>query len=173
MSDYKKVTIYDKHDATPFMGELMQIDIDKRTKFIAGKNPSLVVNSSTGEVEGTQLFAIYEKVDKESFTKLYQKGMTEFCNLSKSGIKVFGYFTSIAKPNKGDVIFQMDECQKYTGYKTEKQVLKGISELLESGFIARSKYHYKYFINPTMFFNGSRVAFIKMYEVETNKNLLK
>lgn len=167
MSDYKKITVFNKYDKTPFLGDLMEIDVNTRRKIIAGKKPNLVINGETGEVQGTQIFAVNEKVDSEKFTKIYQKGMVQMFNLSKSGIKVFGFFTSIAKPNKGEVIFEMDRCMDYTEYKTEKPIMKGLAELIENGFIARSKYHYRYFINPTMFFNGSRVAFIKMYEKDT------
>jgi len=171
MADYKKISLFDKHKESPFIGELLDIDIDKRRRLLAGRNPQMIVNSDTGEVEGTQLFAIYEKVDREQFTKIYRKGITQMFNLSKSGIKVFGYLTLIAKANKGEVIFEMDSCKEYTGYKTDKPVMKGLAELIENGFIARSKYYYKYFINPTMFFNGSRVAFVKMYQVDNPKKL--
>ena len=170
MADYKKITIYDKHKESPFLDELLEINIDKRKRLLAGKNPNMIVNPDTGEVQGTQLLAVFEKVDREQFTKIYRKGITQMFNLSKSGIKVFGYFTLIAKPNKGDVIFEMDSCKEYTGYKTDKPIMKGLSELIQNGFIARSKYYYKYFINPTMFFNGNRVAFIKMYQVTDEKN---
>ena len=167
MADYKKITVFDKHDKTPFLGELLEINVGNRRRILAGRKPSMIINSQTGELEGTQIFAINEKVDSEKFTKIYQKGMTQMFNLSKSGIKVFAFFTSIAKPNKGEVIFEMDKCMEYTEYKTEKPIMKGLAELIENEFIARSKYHYRYFINPTMFFNGSRVAFIKMYEIES------
>lgn len=171
MSDYKKITVFDKHTESPFIDDLMEIDVTSRKRILAGKNPNLVINPSTGEVEGTQIFAVLEKVDKEKFTKIYEKGMTQMFNLSKSGIKVFGYFTKIAKPNKGDVIFEMDSCKEFTEYKTDKPILKGLAELIANGFIARSKYHYRYYINPTMFFNGSRVAFIKMYQMDDTKNI--
>ena len=166
MADYKKITIYDQHSENPFVNDLMEIDVTRRRRIVAGRNPNLIVNSSTGEVEGTQIFAIHEKVDKETFVKIYKKGITQMFNLSKSGIKLFGYFAFIAKPNKGTVIFEMDDCKEYTGYKTDKPINKGLSELLENGFIARTNKYYRYFINPTMFFNGSRVAFIKMYEAD-------
>ena len=165
MADYKKISVFNKHKESPFLSELLEINIDKRRRLIAGKNPNMIVNSDTGEVEGTQIFAVSEKVDREQFTKIYRKGITQMFNLSKSGIKVFGYMTLIAKPNKGDVIFEIDSCKEYTGYKTDKPVLKGLAELIENGFIARSKHYYRYFINPNMFFNGSRVAFIKMYQI--------
>ena len=165
MADYKKISVFDKHKESPFLDELLEINVGQRRRLLAGKNPNMIVNPDTGEVEGTQLLAVFEKVDREQFTKIYRKGITQMFNLSKSGIKVFGYFTLIAKPNKGDVIFEIDSCKEYTGYKTDKPIMKGLAELIENGFIARSKYYYKYFINPTMFFNGNRVAFIKMYQV--------
>lgn len=166
MADYKKITKFEKHKESPFIDELLEIDVTHRKRLLASKDPSLVVNPTTGEIEGTQMFAILEKVDREKFTKVYERGITQMFNLSKSGIKVFGYFTQIAKPNKDDVIFEMDNCKDFTEYKTDKPILKGLAELIENGFIARSKYHYRYYINPTMFFNGNRVAFIKMYQLE-------
>lgn len=172
MSDYKKLTVYTKHDKSPFIGELLEINVSSRRKILAGKKPNLVVNGETGEVEGTQIFAIHEKVDSEKFVKIYHKGIVEMFNLSKTGIKIFGYFASIAKPNKDEIIFEIEDCKKYTGYQTDKSILKGLSELVESNFIARSNKFYKYYINPTMFFNGSRVAFIKMYQ-EDDKKLIK
>ena len=92
--------------------------------------------------------------------------MKQLYQLSKSGLKVLAYFTHITKPNKGEVIFEMDSCKEYTGYKTDKPILKGIAELIEQRFLARSKHYYRYYINPAKFFNGSRVAFIKMYEID-------
>ena len=167
MADYKKITNFVKHTKTPFLDELVEeIIVDKRTKIIAGKSPSLVVNRDTGEVEGTQVFAIHEKVDKERFTKIYEGGMRQLYKLSKSGLKVLDYFTTITKPNKGEVIFEMDACKEYCNYKTDKPILKGIAELIEQRFIARSKHYYKYYINPKKFFNGNRFAFIKMYELD-------
>jgi len=173
MADYKKITIYEKHDKTPFADELLDMHVGVRRRILAGKDTSLIINGKSGEIEGTQVFAVYEKVDSEKFTKIYERGMTQMFNLSKSGIKVLAYFTSISKPNKAEVIFEIDDCKNYTGYKTEKAILKGISELIENKFIARSRYHFKYYINPMMFFNGSRVAYIKMYEIEEKKKSIK
>lgn len=167
MPDYKKVTNFSKHKKSPFISELLEIEVSKRRKILAGKSPNMIINGDTGEVAGHQVFAINEKVDKETFIKIYEKGLTSLFNLSKSGLKVFGFFTKIAKPNKGYVIFEIDECKEYTGYKTDKPILKGIAELIEGKFIARSRYHFKYFINPSMFFNGNRFTLIKSYELDT------
>lgn len=165
---YKKVTNYKVNNKSPFMDELLEVEISSRRRIIAGKSPSMIVNSDTGQVEGVQTFAVLEKVDKEQFTKIYRQGLAGMFGLSKSGVKVFSFIASIVRPNKDEVIFEMDECKKFTGYKTHAPIMTGLSELIENNFIARSNKHYRYFINPSMFFNGSRVAFIKMYQEENN-----
>lgn len=170
MADYKKITTHVQHKVTPFYADVMEKEVSTRRRILAGRDGSQIINMKTGEIEGTQVFASIEKVDRETFTKVYRKGMVQMFNLSKSGIKVFGYFTTIAKPNQGEAIFEMDRCKDYTGYKTDKPIMKGLAELLENKFIARSKYHYRYFINPTMFFNGSRVAFVKLFERDLPQN---
>jgi hypothetical protein len=57
----------------------------------------------------------------------------------------------------------------HTGYKSKKTIFTGLSELLENKFIARGNHPYKYFINPTIFFNGDRITFLKQYEIEGGK----
>jgi len=166
--NYKKVTNYEINKESPFVDELFEMKISSRRRMLAGKSPSFVVNSDTGDIEGTQIFAISEKVDKEQFTKVFRKGLAGMFGLSKAGIKVFAFIAAIAKPNKDMVYFEIDDCKIFTGYKTHQPIMTGLAELIESQFIARTDKHYRYFINPTMFFNGNRIAFMKVYEIENN-----
>lgn len=163
---YKKVTKFETNKESPFISELLEVEISSRRRILAGKSPSKIVNGETGELEGIQTFAVLEKVDREQFTKVFRQGLVGMFGLSKAGIKVFSFIASIAKPNKDEVIFEIDTCKEFTGYKTNVPIMTGLSELIENNFIARSTKHYRYFINPNMFFNGSRVAFIKMYQEE-------
>ena len=69
----------------------------------------------------------------------------------------------------------MTKCLEYTQYKHPKDVLFGLSGLIECGIIARSDSHFKYFINPLVVFNGDRVTFAKTYikkKKEANKSQL-
>lgn len=166
---YLKVTSHEVNKQNPFIDDLLEVKVSDRKRIIAGKNPNYVINSDTGEITGTQVFAVSEKVDKEKFTKIYKQGLVGMFGLSKAGIKVFSFIASIVKPNKDEVIFDAEECKEFTGYKTHQPIMTGLSELISNNFIARSERHYKYYINPTMFFNGNRVAFIKMYHIEEEK----
>lgn len=164
--NYKKVTNYKVNNKSPFIDDLLEFKISSRKRLLAGKSSSLIVDSETSEIVGSQLFAVHEKVDKEQFTKIFRKGLAGMFGLSKAGIKVFSFIASIAKPNKDIVYFDMDDCKEYTKYKTHQPIMTGLAELIENNFIARTNKHYKYYINPTMFFNGSRIAFVKMYQLE-------
>lgn len=163
---YKTITSYKVNTENPFVDDLFQIEISSRKKLLSSKTPSMIINGETGEVEGTQVLAIFEKVDREQFTKIYRKGLMAMYDLSKAGIRVFSYIASMAKPNRDTVIFDIDDCKEFTGYKTHPPINTGLSELVESGFIARTKKHYMYFINPTMFFNGNRYVFMKAYQLD-------
>lgn len=44
-----------------------------------------------------------------------------------------------------------------TGYKSTRSVWEGLAELLDKGFIARSRKTHIYYINPEMAFNGDRL----------------
>ena len=164
---YRKIKNYEVNAENPFVEELFSMKISSRKRYLAGKSPSVIVNPETGEVEGNQIFAIEEKKDTEEFTKVFRAGLMGMFNLSKSAMKVFAFIADKIKPNSGHVYFEMDECMAFTGYKSQTPIVSGLSELIEHGFIARSKLHYKFFINPNMFFNGNRVTFIKSYKADS------
>jgi len=164
--NYQKITSFETNKKNPFIDDLLEIEVSNRKRILAGKSPNYIIDPQTGEVNGTQVLAVYEKVDKERFTKVYHQGLVGMFDLSKSGIKVFSFIASIARPNKDEVIFDIAECKEFTGYKTHQPIMTGLSELIKNNFIARSERHYKYYINPAMFFNGSRVAFMTVYHKE-------
>jgi len=166
---YKKITSFPRNEENPFIEDIMEITISKRRKIISGKKPSLIVDGE-GEVLGEQVFAVLEKVDKASFTKVFKKGWLGLFDLSKAAIKVFSYITIASKPNKDTVFFDAKECKEHTGYKTHQPINTGLAELIEKDFIARTDKSYLYYINPTMFFNGSRAKLIHAYEFTDDTN---
>jgi hypothetical protein len=74
------------------------------------------------------------------------------------------------KPNQDMVLFDMDECKKYTKYKTSKPIYKGLAELIDSEIIARTKFEYMFYINPMIFFNGNRITFAESYVKKQSKD---
>ncbi len=132
----------------------------------------MIVNNS-GEVEGHTAFMRFVEVDEEKFSKVYLSQFTSFWELSKPAIRVFGYILSVLKPNEDSFIFDLESCLKHTEYSHKNSIFSGITTLIECGIIARSNRHYKYFINPLVVFNGSRVTFAKTYVKKRKENIIK
>jgi hypothetical protein len=175
---YKSVKKYEVFKENPFVEKAIQdIKIVKKTQVIRPKNKNEIqlIVSSNGDIEGHSAFMRYIEVDEEKFTKLYLSQFTAFWELSKSAIRVFGYIISILKPKQDEFFLEMIKCLEYTKYKHPKDVLSGISNLIECGIVARSDSHFKYFINPLVIFNGDRVTFAKTYikkKKQSNHNQL-
>lgn len=163
---YKKVTDSPKHTENPFLEKAMdEITYSKKTQIIRPTNKSEIqmIVSDGGVVEGYSAFMRFVEVDEDKFAKLYLSQFESFWELSKAGIRVFGYIINMIKPNKDTFFLRMDSALEYTKYTHANSVYSGISDLIEHGIIARGKYDSEYYINPLVVFNGSRVTFAKTY----------
>lgn len=180
---YKKMSQYKGFTENPFIEKAIEdIEIVKKTQVIRAKERSevkLIIDEKSGNVEGHTAFMRFIEVDEEKFAKLYLSQLSAFWDLPKPAIRVFSYIMNIILPNKDWFYFSMEDCLEYTGYSTDKSVFDGLAGLIDSGIIARSNNYMKYFINPLVVFNGSRVTFAKTYikkktkQLEYNENLEK
>ena len=177
---YKKITEHERFAENPFMKKAIQeIQTVRKTEIIRPKSKDAVqlIVSSDGELTGHTAFLKYVELDEEKFAKVYVNQFAAFWELSKPAIRVFGYILTILEPNRDKFIFRIDKCQEHTGYKAPKQIISGLSTLVECGIIARSKYDDEYYINPLIVFNGSRVifaqAFVKKKKEEAEKEALE
>lgn len=164
---YKKIKSFEEFHENPFVEKAIEeIEIVKKTQIIRAKERSevkLIIDDKSGHVEGHTAFMRFVEVEEEKFAKLYLSQLSVFWDLSKPAIRIFSYIMTILQPNKDSFYFIMEDCLNYTGYSHPKNVLVGITSLIESGIIARSNNHIRYFINPLVIFNGSRVTFAKTY----------
>lgn len=136
----------------------------KKVQYINGsRSAENVVVNQDGEVIAQSRFVRYIEVDEEKFAKIYLSQFGAFWDLSKTAIKVLGYVLNNLIPNKDIVYIDIQDAMRYTGYKEEKSLYKGIAELVNADIIARSTSYIKYFINPLIFFNGDRVTFATTY----------
>lgn len=167
MPDYKSIGKYEQYKENPFIPNAIEnMQVRKRTQRITPKGKDAihyVMNSETGEVDAHTAFMRVVEVDETRFAKLYLAELGALWDLSKPAIRVFTYIASILVPNKDKVMFDLEDCMEYTGYKAKKSVFTGLSELIEHDIIARTTKHWQYFINPMIVFNGSRVTFARTY----------
>jgi hypothetical protein len=157
---YKQLQSYELNEENPYIYELQPVKIRRRDVMVAS-SPRIILNTDTGESEGHFAAMKTLELDQQQFIKFYMDGIAAMCGLSKRAFSVLHYIVKQLKPNQDYFYFDLEECKKETGYKGKTTIISGMSELIENKFIARTTKHYKYFINPAMFFNGNRVSFIK------------
>jgi hypothetical protein len=164
-----KISLFNKNIENPFLNkaiEKIESNIIKKYKSATKTGEKAILKAydeNTGEVLGHTQFIRQIEVDETKFSKLYLSNFSAFFDLKSSSIKVFGYILNTLIPNKDYFYFNREDCLKYTGYKSDTSVFKGLAELLNSEIIARGKRDYIYFINPLIFFNGNRITFSKTY----------
>ena len=164
MSKYKGIREFVINEKNPFWDTL---NLKTRKKnIIAGPAEEIIVNKNTNEVTGHTAFMKFQTVDKEKFVKVFTENVSSLFDLSRPAIRVFCYIMDRVKPNIDEVTFTLDDAMEFTGYTSKATIFKGVSELIENRFIARSKQHYIFYINPNIFFNGDRVSFVRSFRIE-------
>lgn len=154
-----------KHSENPFMrGGEVEIHGRKKRYQIASRQ-DLVTDPKTGMVKAGVEHTIVRIVDDASFVKVFADGISGMYDLNASGAKVFRYlFDQVQRhPNIDRLyLYFMDAVEE--PWSISKPVFyRGMSELLEKGFIAASVNPNIYFLNPGMIWNGDRFRFVQEY----------
>lgn len=171
----EKLSSYSFNEENPFLKqavEEVQKNIVKKYKTAANTDQKAVLKAfdeNTGEILGSTQFIRQIEVDEEKFAKIYLDQFSAFFDLKPPAIKVFGYIMNQLIPNKDEFVFLLEDCIKYTGYKTKSSVFQGLGQLVQNEIIARGKTDFLYFINPMVVFNGNRITFAQTY-VKKQKN---
>lgn len=174
-----KLSSYKKHVENPFLDKAVQEihgGLVKKYKSSTGYDQKAVlqaVDPKTGEILGHTTFIRQIEVDENKFAKLYLSHFSAFFDLKTQAIRIFGYILNQLKPSQDMIIFFMDDCLNYTGYKTKKPVYEGLAQLLAAEIIARGRADNIYFVNPLIAFNGNRITFAKSYikkKIKANSN---
>lgn len=166
-----KISKAEKYSKNPFLkDDIITINTGKK-QIIAGSTKQVLLNSETGEVEGITLLHKYKEVDKEHFVKLFVNEVQALFDLSRTGLKVFGFVLNCLRINTDEVYINYKQLMEYCGYKQPNQVYKGLGELMANKIIAMSKNSNIWYINPNIVFNGDRIAFVKEYRLKKTKEL--
>jgi hypothetical protein len=179
---YKRIGNFERYKENPFLEKAISAvegGIVKKYKSATSYDQRAVlqaVDPKTGELLGHTSFIRQVEVDEDKFAKIYLSNFSAFFDLRPSAIKVFGYILNQIKPGEDMFLFFIEDCIKYTGYKSHNPVYNGLNCLISSEIIARGRADNIYFINPLVVFNGNRVTFAKSYvkkKKKTNKNQMK
>lgn len=154
-------------DANPLL-EPTEIEV-KRRRVKTGESKSLV-NPETGEL--THVSAVYtiEDKDDEEFVKVFSDGVKAAFGLSRTASRVFQvvldhYQNTPMSAGYAEAVYIAWFDGGLSGQKigmTDRTFHTGLKELLAKGFLA-PKAPNLFWVNPSLFFKGSRVTFIKEY----------
>lgn len=156
-----------KHQTNPFWQDL-QMEIHRRKlRLHADSGPKAIVSLGTGEKEGVAEVSRIIEVDGDQFIKVFTRYLTVFFEISKNGQKLFEYALAEAAKNKNQdaLLLHPKDADRYhksvgrSGY-SQASFYRAADELCVSRILARSDVSWKFFINPAIFWNGSRVDFI-------------
>ena len=163
-----------RYEVNPFI-EGMMIPVGRKNVKLSklGKDDNVLVNQSTGEVQGTHV-TTYKKVDSQGFVKLFTENIGLAFNLKSSGIKALTVLVFLVQKtaiNKDiinlDSISLKEFLKDNDKYKLSMTTFRrGLVELEAAKIIAKSLRRGDYFINPNFVFNGDRIAFTAMIEKE-------
>jgi hypothetical protein len=128
------------------------------------------MDPDTGEVTAATVIHTVETVDEEHFVKVFVEGIKRSFELSRAASRVFqkvleayqketmsgGYAESVT-------LFWFGEGLNGEALDmSEKTFQRGLKELLEKNFLS-PKIPNIYWVNPSLFFKGDRVAFMREY----------
>jgi len=169
----KNIRQSEKHEKNPFRKELLEdFRTVKKREYINADGDRRVQNlviDGDGQAIGESRFFRYKKYDPEQFAKVFTRRVTAMWDMPKPAGRMFSFVLSILPKDNDEIYIDVKEAMQFADYKTEKSIWEGIKWLLENEFLAKSTKTNFYFINPTIFFNGNRAAFVDMIVKENNK----
>jgi hypothetical protein len=169
--EIKRVTTTKKFKENPFLEEGVLTIKKGRSTVIAGRTKKVMLDVETGEAEGLVLLHKYKEVDKDQFIKLYLGEIRSLFDLSKTGLKAFGYVISCMRINDAEIYLNVTAMTEFCQWTATVQAYKGLGELIANKIIAPSVQPNLWFINPNVIFNGDRIAFIKEYRLKQTKKI--
>jgi len=177
--DTLKITDYNyknRFDKNPFLDDMILNFTSKQVKISAiGNNDNVIVNQTTGEIKGTHVVT-YKKVDSEEFIKLFTKNIALTFELNAAGIKSFNVliWTMQQKAIDRDIVtldsYTLNDFLDVNHLSLSSATFsRGLTELVKSKILAKTRRKGDYYINPNFIFNGNRIAFTTA--IELNQNL--
>jgi len=105
--------------------------------------------------------------DGAVFLKLFSTtyNLRLLMGLSKPALRMFFFICTLLKPRSDRVRLFQDEYAVFSGIYASQQFFKAKKELVKLGVIAPQKGD-MYFINPSIFYNGSRIGMMSGYSAK-------
>ena len=172
-----------RYESNPFTKDLV-IPLKNRQVQISrlGEDNNIVINQETGEFLGGTSVVTYKKVDSTQFIKLFTQNIKLAFELTQAGQKalyvLFWTMQDKTMINKDRVTLDQYTLKDFSKENPELTISiatfrRGLGELTKAKILALAERLGDYFINPNFVFNGDRVAFTTVLEVDKATNSQK
>jgi len=160
------------YERNPFVNEWEIRYKEKGVTLARAEYGYLINDDGEFEFEVTDgKFVSITPVDSEEFTKIFVRKIGELDSLSKPAMKVFLcllYILPSQAMGKDMIKYTYHDALKAAKAQNIKAMSnqtfrRGIRELIDKKFLARTDASDNYWINPTRFFAGNRLTFVDMY----------
>lgn len=110
------------------------------------------------------------EVDSEKFVKIYLQGIGALSRLKSPGLKVFKLlYIELQNHIEKDRV-PMSSAVAASKHNIKPAIfLRGISELINAEFIAKTPYAGLFWINPAYIFNGNRIRLVTDFELKEDE----
>lgn len=153
------------HKENPFLrGSLVAVKGRKKNYTVA--SGAMTLTDKTGVIQGTVQHTITKVVDDTLFVKVFSDGIAGMYDLGRPGTKVFRFlFDEVQKnPNQDRMYLYFMDALEDPWCIPKTTFFKGMAELLDKGFLAKSANPNMFFLNPSMMWNGDRFRFVQEYQ---------
>ena len=172
MSDEKHVSLRNL-DYSPMVNPLMEPrQIQVRRRFVSTRSSSQqLMNTVTGEMTAIAVIQTVEERDDAEFVKVFADGVRAAFDLSRTGYRVFQAVLAVYQSTtmRGGYAEAVELYWFGPGLNgqvldmSEKTFQRGLKELLSKDFLY-PRAPSSFWVNPSLFFKGDRVAFVKEYK---------
>jgi len=142
----------------------------KKSRVRSGLSERVLVDGQSGELVAASVIHQIQDKDSDEFVKVFAAGIAAAYELGRTAQRVFQsvlheYERTPMHGGFADSVylawFDDGLCGRSIGM-SEKTFNRGLRELLDKGFIA-ARTPGVYWVNPSLFFKGDRVMFVKEY----------
>ncbi|MAH51469.1 hypothetical protein CMI37_36980 [Candidatus Pacearchaeota archaeon] len=154
------------NNENPFMKAVV-IEMGNSTQIMAaGDRSGQMINKNDAIIWKNK-----EIKDKRKFIKLYHNGLKDFFGLNRCEMDLIRYIMRRIRKDQDKVAFTYKMLKEESDFSGDSTITRTLLNLMNKGIIARAETDGVYYINPNIFFNGDRVAFVKSYVMKNNTEL--
>lgn len=162
MDTTKTMHDYPQADISPYESSLKKrLNECTSNRILSFGNASVELERYQNNISAR--IALAQKVDRETFIKVFRESIRYIAQLSRTAQSVLWYIMDNLPQDKGYVVIDNMTVMDFCGFKNRKSVRDGVVELLEKNFLTRTTVPKKFWVNPLIVFNGNRITYAKEY----------